>query len=65
MLHTLNIRDVKDHYKVRDHVVIKATGENIFFAKQDTGYGIKHFFKCPKCGARRENLYIFDSEYVY
>ena len=63
-LQILNIRDVKEYYK-DEYIKLKETGEVIYFVEQQTGYGVKYFFSCPKCGASREKLYIYDYKYVY
>lgn len=39
--------------------------QNIDIVKQRTGYGYKHFFKCPYCGSRRQNLYFVESKYKF
>lgn len=38
--------------------------QTIEIDKQKTGYGYKHFFKCPTCGHRRQFLYMGDSLYL-
>lgn len=41
------------------YVRIEDGGEHLVnFARQKTGYGEKLFFICPRCGKRREKLYI-------
>ena len=39
--------------------------QHISIVRQRTGYGYKHFFKCPYCGSRRQNLYFVESEYKF
>lgn len=38
--------------------------QTIEIDKQKTGYGYKHFFKCPTCGHRKQFLYMGDSLYL-
>jgi len=59
----LNIRESEN--KEVEYIKLKDIAAEIYIAKQKTGFGYKHFFRCPNCTAYRETLYITNTNKVY
>lgn len=36
----------------------------IYFSRQKTGFGFKHFLSCPECGSRRTKLYEYKGRFL-
>lgn len=64
ILQSLDIKylDMKKH---KDYVELSDTKDKIYLAEQTTGFGVKYFFRCPRCNSRREKIYSIDHKYLY
>lgn len=65
ILQDLDIKGLDNKFKEQEYIQIKPTNEIVYLSEQKTGYGVKHFFRCPRCSSRREKLYLIDYKHLY
>jgi ribosomal protein S14 len=68
MNYFISIEDFKEDTEAgreySDFIPKDGTPSRVYFAKQKTGYGYKHYLICTRCGTRHTKLYSYHDLYI-